>query len=1099
MRQFVPVVFLLLFACCARAQNFDEAWRWVQFTKESGLPSNNVLEVVETPDSTLWAICDAGVAWFDGFQWQPVQLPPNHVPSAKTIVCDYRNDSLLIGFGDEWYILGRQGYTRLSTPPLSKLRYLSGDTIICLNKGTLSYMIGGRLPSGSVLPGPANRKVEEIIRTKGGGVWATTEGGLYRWEEDRWERIFNLDVWQGTKFTITENSAGSVYAFFGLPIRMRGLWHRERGSRIAHRIDETAEDINSMAITQSQALVAAYFSGYVRIRSDGVWSTSPLLQSKCKGLSNLMVRKNGDLLISGTEGLNYFMVSSLRWRLLFDPGTVNGAVNEILLTRSGETWIALSNTILVRNASGTSRIITHIDGVPMVTVTGLAEDRDGNIWISSGGTFSGAYRWDGSTWKHFAVSKSLGGIRIHKIRRDRHGRLWFLGLPTSFQSPGSEEPAVFVLDQDRFTEWAKEHNFPASRVYAFDEDASGGLWFATHAGISRWKDGVWQRWTDAEGLRHNRVFSLAIDQQCNVWFGHQHSGFGLGCIDSSGKIRYITSSDGLINDFVWEVRVDSQGVLWATTRGGLTSYHGRIWSRFEESSGLPSNLLWPVLPLRDEVLVGTHGKGVAILNRRESFPPSPRIVIDKPVIDRQDVYLRWQVYAYRGSIPPAEIITQYRIDDDPWSDWSKTHEAHLNDVPAGDHTLMVKAQGLFSHDSQQPMQMKFTVPPPVYLRPAVLIPAVIMAGSLLALGVVFIIRKRRYHADLRQREARFRAVTESTSSAIFIYDRERMHFMNSSAEVLTGYRIDDSSQFSIADLILPEEIDEFLKHLEKLRHDPSGRVRSEIRIVTKSGDIRWLDFTSGPIGFHDEEMRIGTAFDITDRKNSDEKLRSLTSELISTEERERRRVAIYLHDVIGQTLALSKIKLRSIQKSDPARVEPSHLQDVLDLIDDSIKNTRSLTFDLCPPILYELSFTAALRSLTEQLLEPYGIHLELRCDDESIPLKDEIKVVAYHAVREIIVNTIKHAHATRVTLHLGVRDSRMWITISDDGTGFTTSEDEGHIRATHGFGLFNIRERLSHLGGSLEIHSTSGNGTTASIEIPVDTNQNQTMSERYRA
>jgi PAS domain S-box-containing protein len=1085
MRLWFFILVLFALPSVARTQHFDESWRWVHFTTESGLPSNNIYDVIETPDSTLWAVCDAGIAWYDGFQWQPVQLPATHLPNSNTPLCDYRNDSLLIGFDDEWYAVGRQGFVKLSIPSQCKLKYFSGDTILCLKDGSLFFLIRGLLRPCEMPRRSAHERIEELHRTKEGKVWVRTNEGVYRWENNHWRRMFDFRGLPGVQYILAENAAGVVFTHFELPLELRGMWQYQPGSRTAHRVPGGTGDIQTIAISPSQLLIAAYSSGEVRVRTGTSWSNSSILKSKCKGLHNCFFRRNGDLIIATSEGIYYFTVSSSRWRLIPHGMSETWGVNEILTTRSGELWTGTANGIIINSKKGISKMVTHIGDVPMNTVTGLEEDREGNIWVSSGGSFEGAYRWDGSTWKYFQISKNKVNERFHKIRKDHRGRLWFLGLPSFFDSPGGEEPGVFLYENNQFIEWGKEHGFPDSRVYAFDEDAGGGLWFGTQHGISRWKNGAWQRWTKAQGLCHDRVFTLAIDLHKNVWFGHENNGFGLGCIDSSGEVKYFTTSDGLVSDFVWEVRVDSLGVLWITTRGGLVSYHDGKWSRFDESSGLQSNLLWPVLPLKDEVYVGTRN-GVAILDRRESFTPAPRIVIDKPNIDRQDVHLRWRAYAYWGAMAPSEILTQYRIDDEGWSDWSKIRELDLKNYTSGEHTISVQARGLFGNYSQDVQRAAFALLPPLFLRPVVLFPTVVLTLGLIILGFVLVTRRRHYNIELRQREAKFRAVTETTSSAIFIYDRSHIHFMNSSAEDLTGYRLEDTVAMSMNDLITSEDREMFLEHCVRADGSPQ-RHRSEIRITTRSGEPRWLDFTSGPMTYQSAEMVLGTAFDITERKTADEKLRLLTSELISTEERERHRVAIFLHDEIGQALALCKIKLRSMQKSGSHINDESNLREILQLVDDSIKNTRSLTFDLSPPILYELNFPVALKLLTEQLIEGYSIHLEFSSDGTPIALKDEIKVITYHVVREIIINTIKHAKARQVTLDLAVRNGRLLITVTDDGIGFSAECGEEVFGSQHGFGLFNIRERLSHLGGALELHSGEGQGTRATISIPITT------------
>lgn len=1083
---FLPL--LLLSAGHLRADgeaSFDEAWRWVSFTAESGLPSNNVLDVVETPDSTLWAMCDAGIAWYDGFQWHRVSLPSSRPLDVNVRVSDYRADSLLIGIGDEWYAAGRTGFRRLSVPPSSRLQYLAGDTIHCLSGGVSYLLTGGRMLRGVMPRESPDGVIEDVVRTRGGGVWMTTEQGLFRWEEHAWRMVFRLDrSLPGPSCLIAENEAGYIFARFELPREMRGFWVRPPGAHRPTRIAGASGDAGAIAVSPSGGLVAAQRFGDVWLHTAAGWEPSPMLRLQCRNLHRLFFRRNGDLVIAAAGGIRYFGSSSPLWQVLGAGDPTLGAVNEILVTRAGETWLGMAEGIVRYGADGTCHVVKEIHGSPLLAVTGLGEDRDGGIWVSSGGGFDGAWRWDGNRWEHVPIADGPDGARFHRIRRDRQGRLWFLGLARRYEGRNTRQPGVFLLDGNEFIPWGRVHDFPNVRVYDMAEDAAGGLWFGTQDGLFCWREGVWRRWATAEGLRHNRVFTLAADRRGRLWIGHQQP-IGLGMIDSAGVVRYHTVADGLVNDAVWEVRVDSLDVPWVATRGGMASFQKGEWLRFDELSGLPSSLLWPVLPLGEYVYVGTHGSGVAVLNRREAAPPLPRVVVARPNIDGQDVDLAWKAYAFRGAVLPSEILTRYRIDDQPWSEWSKIRQLAFRNAPVGDHTLSVQARGTFGTASETAESVVFAIDPPLFFRPVVLIPLLLLAMGLLVLGILHMHKRRRYHQEIREREAKFRAVTETTSSAIFIYDRSRIHFMNPAAEALTGSRGENSGMPSMGDLVVTDDREAFAKHCIRTDGSVAEQMRSEIRIRGKSGGIRWLDFTSGPIDYAGKPMCLGTAFDITDRKNADERLRSLTSELVLTEERERRRVAVFLHDVIGQALALCKIRIRSLQKRSAAAQAEPDLGEVLGLVDESIRNTRSLTFDLCPPVLHHLAFPAALRSLVEQLLSGHDLVLEFSDGGAAVALKEEKRLVAYHVVREIVVNSIKHAHAHTVHLNVGVDDGTMTITVADDGVGFCDAA-AGPAGSNGGFGLFNIRERLAGLGGALDIRSDNGRGTVAIVTIPTD-------------
>jgi len=205
-----------------------------------------------------------------------------------------------------------------------------------------------------------------------------------------------------------------------------------------------------------------------------------------------------------------------------------------------------------------------------------------------------------------------------------------------------------------------------------------------------------------------------------------------------------------------------------------------------------------------------------------------------------------------------------------------------------------------------------------------------------------------------------------------------------------------------------------------------------------------------------------------------------------TEERERRRMATYLHDVIGQTLALCKLKVRGIQKFDAVHAAEVHLDELRELIEQSIHQTQELTFELCPPILYELSFESALEWLTERLERQHGISFAFESDKEPKRLTMEMKVVLFQYVREILMNAIKHAEARHISVAIAREESRIKIDIVDDGIGFDTTTDTRKTKSGGGFGIFNVRERLSHLGGTLSISSTQNHGTRVVIVAPMN-------------
>jgi signal transduction histidine kinase len=204
-----------------------------------------------------------------------------------------------------------------------------------------------------------------------------------------------------------------------------------------------------------------------------------------------------------------------------------------------------------------------------------------------------------------------------------------------------------------------------------------------------------------------------------------------------------------------------------------------------------------------------------------------------------------------------------------------------------------------------------------------------------------------------------------------------------------------------------------------------------------------------------------------------------------TEERQRQRIAAALHDSICQSLAFAKRELGALEPKAPKAMRES-LEQVSEQVGQAINQVRDLTLELAPSVLYTLGLEAAIEDLADQFSGADGFVCEVRISDEPKPLSEEVKSLLYRAVRELLVNVSKHAQAQNVSIDIGRDESSIRITVEDDGIGFSSAEDKGAGAQTGGFGLFSIRQRLTHVGGKLTIESGQGKGTTVMLIAPLD-------------
>jgi len=242
-----------------------------------------------------------------------------------------------------------------------------------------------------------------------------------------------------------------------------------------------------------------------------------------------------------------------------------------------------------------------------------------------------------------------------------------------------------------------------------------------------------------------------------------------------------------------------------------------------------------------------------------------------------------------------------------------------------------------------------------------------------------------------------------------------------------------------------------------------------------------------------EELYVHYIFDISDRKRAElkivenrQQLKSLASQLSITEERERRRIATELHDQIGQSLVFSKIKLDELHQSATSSELTKALDEICNNIGQIIQDTKTLTFDLSSPILNEIGLEAAISDwLDVQIEAKHGIETEFVDDGQQKPLDDDIQALLFRNVRELLVNVIKHAKANKVKVSISRVEEQIHIDVEDDGKGFDSVKVASGATEETKFGLFSIRERLEHLGGSFEIDSKPGSGSKFLMTAPI--------------
>lgn len=204
--------------------------------------------------------------------------------------------------------------------------------------------------------------------------------------------------------------------------------------------------------------------------------------------------------------------------------------------------------------------------------------------------------------------------------------------------------------------------------------------------------------------------------------------------------------------------------------------------------------------------------------------------------------------------------------------------------------------------------------------------------------------------------------------------------------------------------------------------------------------------------------------------------------IIEAEEKERIRIAKDLHDGVGQLLSAAKMNLSSVQdKIKLSNIdEQTTFKNALDLIDESVKEVRTVSHNMMPNTLLKMGLASAIREFVTKIQSTPNLKVNLEIVGLSERLEQEKESILYRVIQEIVSNIIKHSKASELSMQLIKHDKELTIMIEDNGVGFDTSK----IASFDGIGLKNIQSRVEFINGLVHFDSEPGKGTRVIIDIP---------------
>ena len=341
---------------------------------------------------------------------------------------------------------------------------------------------------------------------------------------------------------------------------------------------------------------------------------------------------------------------------------------------------------------------------------------------------------------------------------------------------------------------------------------------------------------------------------------------------------------------------------------------------------------------------------------------------------------------------------------------------------------------------------------------------------------------------LRASEGKFRALAESSSAAIFVYQGKAFCYANPAMEVITGYSQSELLKMNFWDFAHPDfrPLVRWFA-MARQRREPMP-LRYEFKIVTKAGEERWLDVSDGRFELAGSPAVVGMAFDVSKRKEAEEELRrsfdqlrALAARLQTAREEERARAAREIHDQLGQDLTAIKIDLSSVIRGLPEdkRGRP---ESILKLVDQTIQSVRRISTELRPAILDAVGLVAAVEWAAEEFQTRNGIRCRVNLPADHLGIEPKSATALFRILQETLTNVVRHANATEVWVRLAEEEEGLTLEVRDNGKGIDTQQ----LSMNNSLGILGMRERALLLGGELDISGVPGKGTTVRVLIPKD-------------
>lgn len=904
-----------------------------------------------------------------------------------------------------------------------------GTLWIGTHGGGLTRYKDGKFENFSTEQGLSAPFVKTLFEDRSGNIWIGTDGGGINLFRDGKFTVYTVEngLPDNRITTINQDFDGNL-----LVGTKKGLVQFRDEKFIAYtekgELDKT--EIRKIFPDSSGNIWTSGGTGVCRINKD-IFQT--ILEFEDSGIITIAEDRDSSLWFGANDAGLYRFKDGFLERVTTKEGLINNDIQAIFPDQLGNIWLGTNGGGLVELRSGRFKTLTTSEGLADNIVTAIFSDQSGAIWL---GTLAGLSRYKDGKFTTMTLPDGTALTHSNRIMQDSKGNIWLSSSVGGKIVKYVEGSSKLEVVQEN------ELNVRASVVL---EDKQGNLWFGSTAnGLRRIEpNGNETAFSKKDGLADDYVNSLFEDSKGTIWIGTRN---GLSCFKEN-KLGTFSPKDGWTGKHVISFHEDKNGNIWIGTHGdGLFLFRDGKFSVITIKNGLYDNLAFQILEDDNQNLWMSGNKGIYRANIGEliDFTQGRRNFINSFSYGSVDGMLSREC---NGANPAGTkdkdgklwfptikgaVVVDPKITDD------KAPFVNIEKVLV-DNKPLPNGEQIELNPDQSDLEIQFSALS--WNRPS----QIRFKYQLVGLDEDWVeagTRRIAYYPHITPGEYTFRVIADNGEG---VWNLEGKSL---SVKVLPPFY--QTWVFYILCALIMALIVRaiYLYRIAQLR-------------------------------------KIHEAHEAFTQKLY-ESQEAFSRQLIESQESERKRIAVELHDSIGQSLIVIRNRaLMGLNSADKQERVIAQMEEISESAAETITEVRRISQNLHPYQIEHLGLTTAIETMIENADEASTIEFEKEIDDIDGILSKEAEINLYRIVQESINNILKHSEAKRAKIKINKSNEFLNILIEDDGKGFN---GQNLSLMSSGLGLTGIRERAKMLDANHEITSVEGKGTSVSLQLKLPQN-----------